>query len=298
MNFHEWLFNEVIDDSTFIEAAKNISKLLKSGTASRGYISSMLYHALTNRYSNKLIFQKYDNIKHLEEKYHNAMTALRNYFDINGFMSHHNAWFQVDTTNNTRKPRIMNNFKETAKAYWTIEINEENIKNFVNSLTKLANALRQISMNNNDAISFKFPSTLGVLNRHVDSLVIYLGNPRNRDIVEKTVEKIFNEYNVKTQERVHRAKRGFDWKKDGNFDELEPADKIGGSHTELVSHVIATQIVNNANAFVSKSEQEIANWIKAWAKTLASYSPQKIYQQFYGDDKPLPTRTNPYDDLG
>ena len=293
MNFREWLLNEIIDDSSIIEVAQSISKLLSGGTVYRGLIANMLYHALTRRFAPDITQQKYEGIKHLDQRYREGITKLKSYFDSNGYKTHFGPWFQIDTPG-ARKSRTMGDFKESAKAYWSIEISEENIKNFLNSLIHLAYRMYQVSQENDDAISFKLPSTLGVLNKHPDSLVVYIGNPRNRDIVEQAVEEMLSQRGVKTQERTLRAKRGFDWKKSGDFNDLDPADQRGGSHTELISHVIATQIASNAQAFAGKSPQTLAKWIKTWAEALATHSPQSIYQQFYGRQQQAPVRTDPY----
>lgn len=292
MDFREWLFNESVNDSTILVAAKNIVDMLNGNKVYRGQIANMLYHAFTNRNDDQTNQQNYSAIKHLDQKYRDAIAKLDNYFSTNGFkVSYNGPWVQIDTFG-SRKTRTMGDFKESAKVYWSVEVNEGNIKNYLNSIIHLAHKLRLVSQENSDGISFKFPSTLIMLNRHVDSLVVYMGNPRNRDVVEQSVEETLNQGGVKIQDRSLRAKRGFDWKKDGDFSMLDPADKRGGSHTELIAHVIATNIASNSAAFRGKSVQEIAQFIKTWAKSLSKYSPSQMYQQFYG--KPAPTRIDPY----
>ena len=127
--------------------------------------------------------------------------------------------------------------------------------------------LLELSKRSKDFIKFKFPYLLKILFETTESLVINYSNPLNSRVIRNIVEKLFRKHGLLVKERKTRSVSGFDLK----------IGDYGRSHSDLVSEVIAHEVLTNKDVLITYNDSQLVLWLKDRVKKVSRWTPEQIH---------------------
>jgi ssDNA-specific exonuclease RecJ len=274
----------VIHERSFNQCAEEILKYLnkcrlENRDPNEAVISGCIYELMTRRDSTeKLNSLYYAYYKDKAADYEHHIHSLK--FDVPARIEENPAWFSVSYEVQTARPRgMIGIFKVTHKEYFTFvplskEVEEvyKEIIRFVKALPLVHKELYPLNIELHDDIQLKIPNHLWYLLKHPDSLVIHYRNGNLSGRIREIVIKKYEESGVKL-ERMHRAESGFDF--------YNTKAGIQESHSQLISRVIAKQLLKHKENFMRSSVREISPWLKASMIEVSKWSIQQIYHSLY-----------------
>lgn len=166
------------------------------------------------------------------------------------------AWVQM----NCHRPTV-NTVDHQAKMYVTIAPNDW--KKVLSHLWSLFNLLQPLAQKRDQKLSFKVPSSLSGFRMHNDNLVIYFGNLRMAEFVERIVNNWLNKHDI------HQIPRAFD-----RTSIAQDSDK-----TSFSEHIAKTMAEERAKG---KSASQVVKDTIA----LSQEEPPTVVRKHYSSDTP------------
>lgn len=243
---------EKFSDSAREEGLRSVIMQLKNNP-SREWLTNSLYSYLVNRVSNTELkeVQRALGGEKAAKIYEENVRKVAQEGTLQGLpIDNDIAWFSYTGTkdvqrNRTRMRKEVNGktveVAVSRKEYFTVPVGsgspEEVLKRmgvFQDALPALATDLARLSAKNGDRISFKIPGNLQYFIKHPDSLVVHYGKEEQSAEIRAIVTKHLSAIGMDPS-RDGRAKTGFDFKSE--------TDLFDGSHSLLISTVIADRMV-------------------------------------------------------
>lgn len=141
---------------------------------------------------------------------------------------------------------------------------------FQNALPALAKDLSDLSIKNGDRISFKIPGNLQYFLKHPDSLVVHYGKEEQSAGIRAIVTQHLSALGMEPT-RDGRAETGFDFKSE--------TDLFDGSHSSLMSAVIADRMVRAVEAtpaLANARPADIQAFLDRAFTEVSAYSPPEM----------------------
>lgn len=273
-----------IRDSSFLQCAEQILKYFsdcktKGKEPSKGWIDKFIYDLMTRRDSIEIlrsIYFAYYQAKELD--YEGRIKSLRFLVPARHEMGF--DWFGVGYQVQTvRSKGLFGIFKIMHKLYFTFlpqskkpeDVYQEIIL-FINTLPLMHKELYGLNSEANDNIQFKIPNGLWGLLKHPDTLVIHYRDGSLSTQIRQTVEAVFESKGLKL-ERTVRYESGFDFENSRNG--------VNKSHSELVSEIIAKQIMEHKDNIAQYSQRDLGHWLKSSVIEVGKWSIQQIHDALY-----------------
>lgn len=138
--------------------------------------------------------------------------------------------------------RVEVEFKEyfTIDAPSSIEQCVKNAYTLAEIVPDIADSVKKLSIKTGDNVSFKIPVNPMHLYSYVDNFVVYYQRKQTGAEVRKAIEPILKEHGINADRKL-RNLSGFDFKSE--FSGL----RFNGSYTQLISTVIAAELIKSRN---------------------------------------------------
>lgn len=190
------------------------------------------------------------------------------------------SFFGFGCTNRSKEQDKVGQHKVTYKEYFTFYPDSkdpagvyEEITKFIGSIPVLHKKLCELNAETKDAIQSKIPGSLRVFHWNMESLTIYYHNKKLGRRIRDIVIPLFKSRGV-TLGRELRAESGFDLEKDGERK----------SHSELVSKIIAKDILMKRERICGLTDKEFAEWLKKSMIEVSKWTPEQACR-FLGKHK-------------
>lgn len=279
---------EKFTDAAREEGLQSIIMQLKNNP-SRAWLTNSLYSYMVNRVSGT-------ELKSLEKKiggeaaaqaYEANLKNVAREAAVQGLpIDNDIGWFSYTGTKDAQRNRTRMNkviggktveVAISRKEYFTVPVGSgspeevlSRVAVFQNALPALAKELSELSIKNGDRISFKVPGNLQYFLKHPDSLVVHYGKEEQSVEIRAIVAKHLSALGM-SPTRDNRAETGFDFKSE--------TDLFDGSHSSLMSTVIADRMVRavKANPALARAKPEdIQAFLDRTGTEVAGYSPAEM----------------------
>ena len=178
-------------------------------------------------------------------------TAWKNYFSNPPFVTDGGPWSQF----NINRSLARKSGNKTYNFYVTVARTKDNIAKFINSWRNLFIKLKEVSDKNQTPISAKTHRYLDIFATHNDSFKVYYDDLAVKDQVVNAVKEWLQQSDIQTSTRSHE--HGVDIK--GGTGQYG-----NGSYGQLLSNVVAQQVVSMIKQYPNATPEQVYEWIKKY----------------------------------
>jgi hypothetical protein len=271
--------------SAIESATQEIQNDLNKGISDYHCISAGIYkYLMTSKRSIQESKKIYDAWwQHKAIDYVKELNSLRYSAPVEIHESGH--WYAVHYPGSPmRRPQIPANnpiFKVTYKEYFTFHVSSttferawEQVVRFLRALPVLHKELYAYNQRY-PGISIKIPNSIWTLLTHPDSIVIHYRQKSLHGAIRDAVLHTYHELGVSLVDRGIKADSGFDLEKigDPNFEK---------SHSQLISDIIAKQILKHEKSFRVMPLIKFAKWLEASVEQVSKWTVEQVFKSLYG----------------
>jgi len=278
----------VIEWSALIQTAKEIQKTLAKSPVHESFFENIIYNdAIASRKSHEELKEFYKRYwKNKEAEYAQVLRSLKFSAPSKVNLGEFQPWLYARYPIKSSRPNDIippkKQFIEvTYKEYFTFHGRGTAEKiwlelvNFLKGIPIIHAKLYPINQKYQDDISIKVHDTLSQLFKHTDSLVIHYKTKGLGPTIRKIVLETYHSMGVPLADRGVKAETGFDFKR------MDVDPHIKKSHSELVSKILAKEIVKQQNNFRKMSTEQIAKWLQKSIEAVSRWDVKQVFHSLY-----------------
>ena len=196
-----------------------------------------------------------------------------------------NKWYYISTKGGDKKRELKRKGKTipvTYKSYFTfVPVSQDpkgitkEMSNFLDAIAGSAKRLQKLSKETGNAVDMKTPSWPFFTLYDQDNLVVHYRTKKESSKIRKIVSEEMSRHKVNLQRSPYRSNNGFDLSGKTKMDEVK--NPIYGSHTQLVSRVVAYKLF--INSFKNPEEQTYAYDLINQIRKISRLPPQKLLDE-------------------